>query len=60
MREILIRRLIIRRVGYIAVSDVDEVSAYGKANLIAEKMYQWKYHLAGCMNRHLACGRVEF
>ena len=36
-----------------AVSDVDEVSAYGKANLIAEKMYQWKYHLAGLYEQAL-------
>lgn len=36
-----------------AVSDVDEVSAYGKANLIAEKMYQWKYHLAGVYEQAL-------
>lgn len=36
-----------------AVSDVDGVSAYGKANLIAEKMYQWKYHLAGVYEQAL-------
>lgn len=36
-----------------AVSDVDGVSAYGKANLIAEKMYQWKYHLAGLYEQAL-------
>ena len=32
---------------------MDEVSAYGKANLIAEKMYQWKYHLAGLYEQAL-------
>ena len=36
-----------------AVSDVDGVSAYGKANFIAEKMYQWKYHLAGLYEQAL-------
>lgn len=32
---------------------MDGVSAYGKANLIAEKMYQWKYHLAGLYEQAL-------